>query len=72
DLLYRDPETGLPVIVDFKTDRVETDEDLSTRAAVYASQEDLYARAVQRAMNLETRPGTELWFLWADRRYTRP
>ncbi|MGB5161550.1 MAG: UvrD-helicase domain-containing protein [Thermoanaerobaculia bacterium] len=72
DLLYRCPETARPVIVDFKTDWVESDQDLAARARVYASQEDLYAAAVQRAMKLERRPDTELWFLWADRRYTRP
>jgi len=71
DLLYRNPESGSPVLVDFKTDRVESDEDLAARAEVYASQENLYAEAMQRAMNLETRPDTELWFLWADRRCTR-
>ena len=71
DLLYREPETGAPVIVDFKTDQVESDADLAARAEVYSSQEDLYAAAVQRVMSLETRPDTELWFLWADRRWTR-
>jgi ATP-dependent helicase/nuclease subunit A len=71
DLLYRSPESETPVIVDFKTDWVESDEDLAARAEVYAGQEDLYATAIQRALNLETRPETELWFLWADRRHTR-
>jgi ATP-dependent exoDNAse (exonuclease V) beta subunit len=71
DLLYRQSETGAPVIVDFKTDRVESDADLAARAEIYASQEDLYALAVQRVMSLENRPNTELWFLWADRRWTR-
>ena len=71
DLLYREPDTASPIIVDFKTDRVETEADLATRAAVYAAQEDLYAEAVRLVMNLETRPGTELWFLWADRRWAR-
>jgi ATP-dependent exoDNAse (exonuclease V) beta subunit len=71
DLLYRCPESQALIIVDFKTDRVETAEDLAARAEAYAPQEDLYAAAVQRAMNLESRPDTELWFLWADRRYTR-
>jgi ATP-dependent helicase/nuclease subunit A len=71
DLLYRQPETGAPVIVDFKTDQVESDADLAARAEVYASQEDLYAAAIQRVMSLQSRPDTELWFLWADRRWTR-
>jgi ATP-dependent exoDNAse (exonuclease V) beta subunit len=71
DLLCRDPETGAVTIVDFKTDQVETDEELVARGEVYSSQEDLYAEAIQRTMNLDTRPGTELWFLFADRRWTR-
>ncbi len=71
DLLYRCPESKALIIVDFKTDRIEAAEDLAARAEAYAPQEDLYAAAVQRAMNLESRPDTELWFLWADRRYTR-
>ena len=72
DLLYRDPQSSLPVVVDFKTDWVESDEELAARADVYRPQEDLYAEAVQKAMTLERRPGTELWFLWADRRWRRP
>jgi ATP-dependent exoDNAse (exonuclease V) beta subunit len=71
DLLYREPGTASPIIVDFKTDRVEAEADLASRAEVYAAQEDLYAEVVRRLMDLDTRPGTELWFLWADRRWTR-
>jgi ATP-dependent exoDNAse (exonuclease V) beta subunit len=71
DLLYRHPETGLPVIVDFKTDRVESGDELAARAEAYAPQEDLYAEAIRVALRLESRPDTELWFLWPDRRWTR-
>ncbi|MGB3563952.1 MAG: PD-(D/E)XK nuclease family protein, partial [Thermoanaerobaculia bacterium] len=67
DLLYRDPETGHPVIVDYKTDLVETDEDLAARAQVYAAQEKVYARAIQQALDLSAPPRTQLWFLWTDR-----
>ncbi|MGB5891096.1 MAG: 3'-5' exonuclease, partial [Thermoanaerobaculia bacterium] len=67
DLLYRDPETGEPVIVDYKTDLVETDEDLAARAQVYAAQEKVYARAIQQALDLSAPPRTQLWFLWTDR-----
>ncbi|MEZ5333059.1 MAG: UvrD-helicase domain-containing protein [Thermoanaerobaculia bacterium] len=66
DLVHRDDD-GRLVIVDFKTDRVETDEDLAARARAYAPQEALYARAVGEALGLETPPRTELWFLWPDR-----
>ena len=67
DLLYRDPETGDPVIVDYKTDLVETDKELAARAEAYAAQEKVYARAVQQALDLSAPPRTQLWFLWADR-----
>jgi ATP-dependent helicase/nuclease subunit A len=66
DLLYRDPETGDPVIVDYKTDRVLTDEELAARAEAYAAQEKVYARAIQQALDLPASPSTQLWFLWAD------
>jgi ATP-dependent helicase/nuclease subunit A len=66
DLLYRDPETGQPVIVDFKTDLVETEEELAARAKAYAAQEEVYARAIQQALDLPTLPRAQLWFLWAD------
>jgi ATP-dependent helicase/nuclease subunit A len=66
DLLYRDPETGQPVIVDFKTDLVETEEELAARAEAYAAQEKVYSRAIQQALDLPTLPHTQLWFLWAD------
>jgi ATP-dependent helicase/nuclease subunit A len=60
-------EDGRPLIVDFKTDEVETAEELAERAAAYASQEAAYARAVGEALGLPGPPPCELWFLWADR-----
>lgn len=65
DLLYRDPETDRLVVADYKTDRVEADEELAERAAAYAPQARLYARAVQEALGLDAPPRAELWFLWA-------
>jgi ATP-dependent helicase/nuclease subunit A len=67
DLLYRDPKTGDPVIVDYKTDRAESDDELAARAEAYAAQEKVYARAIQQALALPALPRTQLWFLWADR-----
>jgi ATP-dependent helicase/nuclease subunit A len=64
DLLYRDPETGRLVVADYKTDEVD---DLEARAAVYAPQGALYARAIQEALELKEAPRFELWFLRAGR-----
>ncbi len=65
DLLYRDPEEGRIVIADYKTDEVETEQEAQARAAVYASQGELYARAIQEALELAEMPRFELWFLRA-------
>jgi ATP-dependent helicase/nuclease subunit A len=65
DLLYRDPEDGRIVIADYKTDEVETEEEIRTRAAVYAPQGAVYARAVQEALEIAEGPRFELWFLRA-------
>ncbi len=62
DLLYRDPDTGAPVIADYKTDDPGH---LDDRAQAYRSQLALYARAIEQALGLETPPRTELWFLAA-------
>jgi ATP-dependent exoDNAse (exonuclease V) beta subunit len=69
DLLYRDRESGRPVIVDFKTDAVEDDE-VAERAAAYSVQEAVYREAVRRAFGLAEPPEFELWFLWPDRLWT--
>jgi ATP-dependent exoDNAse (exonuclease V) beta subunit len=63
DLLYRDPEDGRIVIADYKTDEVETPEEIRERAAVYAPQGAIYARAVGEALELAEEPRFELWFL---------
>lgn len=64
DLVYLDPETCAPVVVDYKTDDPQMIEE---RTAVYAAQLAFYAEAVWRALDLPTRPRTELWFLAAGR-----
>ncbi|MGB6854384.1 MAG: hypothetical protein WBG49_17510, partial [Thermoanaerobaculia bacterium] len=61
------PETGEPVIVDYKTDLVESEDELAARAEAYAAQEEVYARAIQQALDLPAPPRTQLWFLWTDR-----
>jgi ATP-dependent helicase/nuclease subunit A len=66
DLLYRDPKTGKLVIADYKTDEVEGRE-IEKRAAVYAPQGALYARAIREALDLDHEPRFELWFLRAGR-----
>ena len=67
DLIYRDPEDERLVIADFKTDRVETEDAVTARALAYEAQEQVYAAAVQAALELPEPPRTELWFLWPDR-----
>jgi ATP-dependent helicase/nuclease subunit A len=67
DLLYRDPEDGRIVIADYKTDEVETAEEIRTRAAIYAPQGAIYERAVREALEMEEGPRFELWFLRAGR-----
>jgi ATP-dependent helicase/nuclease subunit A len=72
DLLYRDPADDRWVIVDFKTDRVESEDELRARAGAYGAQEAVYGEAVRQALELETAPRAELWFLWADRLWRSP
>jgi ATP-dependent exoDNAse (exonuclease V) beta subunit len=65
DLLLRDPATGEVVVVDYKTDVVEAGDELERRAAAYALQGRVYARAVREALDLPSPPRVELWFLSA-------
>jgi ATP-dependent exoDNAse (exonuclease V) beta subunit len=67
DLVYRDPASGELVVVDYKTDRVESPEELSERARRYAPQGAVYQRALRDALALAYTPRFELWFLAADR-----
>ncbi len=65
DLLYRDPGDGRLVVVDYKTDEVETEAQIRARAAVYAPQGAAYLRAVRDALEPAETPRFELWFLRA-------
>ncbi|NWG00320.1 MAG: UvrD-helicase domain-containing protein [Thermoanaerobaculaceae bacterium] len=67
DLLYRDPAGGGLVVADYKTDEVETEEEIATRAALYRPQGAAYAQAVAAALGLAKLPRFELWFLWPGR-----
>jgi ATP-dependent exoDNAse (exonuclease V) beta subunit len=66
DLVLRAPD-GAVTVIDFKTDRVESDDEMRARAEVYAPQLSSYARAVGESLELDSLPITELWFLWPDR-----
>jgi ATP-dependent helicase/nuclease subunit A len=65
DLVYRDADSGGYVVVDYKTDRVETPGEIAERVEIYRSQAEEYARAVQGGLGLDTAPQLELWFLHA-------
>lgn len=67
DLLYRDPPSGEWVVADYKTDAVHTDAEVAERMRAYATQGELYTRAVGEALALEAPPRFELWFLHAGR-----
>ena len=72
DLLLRDEETDGWVIVDYKTDRLESEIEVEGRAEAYALQEAVYARAIQESLNLAEPPTTELWFIWPDILWQNP
>lgn len=63
DLVYQDPDNGEIVVADYKTDHLATDDEIQDRAAVYQPQLEIYARALQKAMNLDVAPRRELWFI---------
>ncbi len=67
DLVYRDRETGETVVADYKTDPIESDAELASRAAMYRFQGGVYQRALKVAMGLAEPPRFELWFFHADR-----
>ncbi len=66
DCVVREDD-GRLLILDFKTDEVEDEDELATRAAAYAAQEALYVRALGEALPLPAPTRCELWFLWPDR-----
>jgi ATP-dependent helicase/nuclease subunit A len=65
DLVYR--EDGRLVVADFKTDPLESDDEIERRTERYRVQLELYARALEEALDLAEAPAMELWFLHADR-----
>ncbi len=67
DLAYRHPEEGALVVADYKTDRVDSEQELQSRAEEYRDQGRLYAHAIRGALQLEALPRFELWFLRAGR-----
>ena len=67
DLVYRDPEDGCLVVVDYKTDAVDGEKEIEERSQVYEPQVRAYAKILRDALDLDEEPRTELWFLAADR-----
>ena len=71
DLLYRDPDGDALVVADYKTDRIEGDDDLAVRLRAYAGQGEVYVRALREG--LEVAGGAppeirfEIWALHLDR-----
>ena len=63
DLVYQDPDTGEIVVADYKTDQLADDAEIQDRAAIYKPQLEIYACALQEAMNLDVTPRQELWFV---------
>lgn len=72
DLVYRDPQDASFVVVDYKTDRVESEDEIAQAVARHAEQGARYALALERALGLETRPRFELWFLHPGRIVAAP
>jgi ATP-dependent exoDNAse (exonuclease V) beta subunit len=67
DLLYRDSQSGAIVVADYKTDRVESLEEIRERARSYAGQGGIYLQGIREALDLEQDFRFELWFLHAGR-----
>jgi len=67
DLLYRDPESGELVVVDYKTDLIQDEDQLQQRAKFYRKQGLTYAQAVGDALQLAKLPRLEFWFLRCGR-----
>ena len=65
DLLYRDEEEL--VVADYKSDRVETEDEIERAVAHHAPQLARYAEAVELALELDRPVRRELWFLHAGR-----
>jgi ATP-dependent exoDNAse (exonuclease V) beta subunit len=72
DLVFREPDTGEWVIVDYKTDALRDAAEEASRGERYRSQLAAYRAALQRAQGLDRPPRTELWFVASDRIVTLP
>ena len=59
-------ENGALTVIDYKTDRVRTEEELKERSAFYAPQLRAYVRALRRIFALEVRECV-LYFLFANK-----
>jgi ATP-dependent helicase/nuclease subunit A len=67
DLVYRDPASDEFVILDYKTDAVKTEDEISEHVKRWASQGAVYSHALRDALGLDAPPRFELWFLAAGR-----
>lgn len=67
DLVYLDPDTGAPVVADYKTGRVESEAEVREAVVRHAAQGAQYVRAVRDALGLVQDPRFELWFVHAGR-----
>jgi ATP-dependent exoDNAse (exonuclease V) beta subunit len=67
DLLYRDPEDDALVVVDYKTDALEGEQELEARVTTYAAQGSVYVDAVKQFTSEASTVRFELWFLTMDR-----
>ncbi len=67
DLVYRDPDSGILVVADYKTERVDgmDDERISAVAQAYVPQLRIYASAVGQALGQALR--AEVWFIEGSR-----
>ena len=63
DLVYRDPDDDTIVVVDYKTDRVDSLEAFFPLAQCYERQGQIYSYAIKDALALDHEPRFELWFL---------
>lgn len=66
DLVLRNAE-GEITVVDYKSDRVESEDELRARGEAYWPQLETYATALGQALVQERPVRAEIWFLWADR-----
>jgi len=66
DLLYRDGDGGRLVVADFKSDALQSEEEVPARLERYRPQLEAYGRAVRDALGSSVAPRLELWLLALD------